>query len=157
MNIIKYNFEKNLNKNSDIYSLEIYLPLEFQKFSYKIYGDKGLIELGSLQIYRNHKLNNILTIPVNIIQTIFITICYTSNSIEKEYFDFVDLKELLEGKNFLKKNITLNIIKQENKTNEEIDDDEEEVDDEEGEEADAEDEDTEDEEDDSDEDDDDKK
>ena len=128
MNIIKYSFEKNLNKNSDIYSLEIYLPLEFNKFSYKIYGDKGLIEIGNLQIFRNYKLNNILTIPVSIIQTLFLTFIYSSNNIEKEYYDFIDLHTLLESKHFNKKNIILNIIKQDKSENikeDEIEEDEE--------------------------------
>jgi len=125
MNIIKYSFEKNLNKNSDIYSLEIYLPLEFNKFSYKIYGDKGLIEIGNLQIFRNYKLNNILTIPVSIVQTLFLTFIYSSNNVEKEYYDFIDLNTLLESKNFNKKNITLNIIKQEKSIEDEIEEDEE--------------------------------
>jgi len=57
------------------------------------------------------RLPNILNVPINKIQSIFISII--NNNTTEEYFDFIEMKDFLK-KNYFKNNIKLNVIRKNN-------------------------------------------
>jgi len=118
MNITNFCFEKKIKKIKNQFYIEIYLPLILNNISYKIYGNKNFIFTGKLKLYNENNINNILIIPINKIQNIFILI--TDNN-KNEYFDFFNMNDYLDECVF-KKNIKLTITKKNNdniKNNEE--------------------------------------
>ena len=110
--ITNYDFEKNIKKNGNNQYLEIIIPNNLNNFIYKIYGDNGFIQHGKYSSYKNIKTVNIFTIIIDKLQTIFITIIIKN---EKEYFDFINMKNYI-----INKNIKLD-IKREINNNELID------------------------------------
>ena len=99
MNIINYSLKKKIKKIKNKFYIELHLPLILNNISYKIYGDKNFIFTGKFKIH-NQNINNILIIPINIVQNIFILL--TNNNDKTEYFDFFNMKNFID-KNFYKK------------------------------------------------------
>ena len=115
MNITNFYFEKKIKKIKNQYYIELYLPLMLNNISYKIYGDKNFIFTGKLKLYNENNINNILIIPINKVQNIFILIINDNNN-KNEYYDFINMKNYL-NECFFKKNIKLNITKKINDIN----------------------------------------
>ena len=94
--ITNYNFEKTIKKNGNNYYLEIIIPNNINNFVYKIYGDNGFIQHGKYTFYKNVKTINIFTIIIDNIQNLFFNIIIKN---DKEYFDFINMKNFLVYKN----------------------------------------------------------
>ena len=99
--IHNYNFEKNIFKNGNIFSIEITIPENYNKFLYKIYGSSGFCNNGSYNSYTNlngNITNNLfphkIIINIDKIQNIFINIIVNKN----EYYDFIDMSNELNKK-----------------------------------------------------------
>ena len=104
--ITNFEFEKNIKKNGNDYFLEINIPNNINNFIYKIYGDQGFIQHGKFTCYKNIKTFNVFTIIIDKIQTIFFTLIIKN---EKEYYDFINMKNY-----FINKNIKMDIKREVN-------------------------------------------
>jgi len=91
MSIISVNFEKSIkNINNNIY-LQINLPTLLNNISYKIYGTKNFTYFGQFKINNGFNVKNILIIPIDKLQNIFILI--NNNNTSDEYYDFINMKK----------------------------------------------------------------
>jgi hypothetical protein len=104
--ITNFDFEKNIKKIGNDYFLEINIPNNINNFIYKIYGDQGFIQHGKITCYKNIKSINVFTIIIDKIQTIFFTLIIKN---EKEYYDFINMKNY-----FINKNIKMDIKREVN-------------------------------------------
>ena len=106
MNITSKIFNKKIIKEEDNYYLLIYVDFKFNKLNYKIFGKEEIIIQGC---FKKYKKNKIILIPLELDETLYISI---NKDNSKEYYEIIDKDNILNLKSkYNNKNILINIEK----------------------------------------------